>query len=223
MNAATATVAIAGPAGRISTAYDAPAGPVRGVAVIAHPHPLHGGTRDNKVVQTLARALVAEGYACWRPNFRGVGDTQGTHDNGDGETDDLVAVVRHARAEAGEALPLVLGGFSFGSFVQSRVARRLADEGRPAGRLVLVGVAASRFTVETVPEDSLVIHGEVDDVVPLSAVLDWARPLGVPVVVVPGTGHFFHGRLNLLRRLVRESIVGSPPAAPTAGAGEGDR
>ena len=124
---------------------------------------------------------------------------------------------------SGEALPLVLGGFSFGSFVQSRVARRLADEGRPAGRLVLVGVAASRFTVETVPEDSLVIHGEVDDVVPLSAVLDWARPLGVPVVVVPGTGHFFHGRLNLLRRLVRESIVGSPASAPTAGAGEVDR
>lgn len=219
MNAATETVAIAGPAGRISTAYDAPPGPVRGIAVIAHPHPLYGGTRDNKVVQTIARALVAEGFACWRPDFRGVGETEGTHDDGDGETEDLLAVVRHARAAAGEHLPLVLGGFSFGSFVQSRVARRLAEEGRPAWRLVLVGVAASRFTVETVPDDSLVIHGETDDVVPLSAVLDWARPMGLPVMVVPGTGHFFHGRLTLLKRLVSESIAGARPGTAPDDAG----
>ncbi len=213
MNAATETVAIAGPAGRISTAYDAPAGPPRGIAVIAHPHPLYGGTRDNKVVQTLARALLAEGYACWRPDFRGVGESEGAHDDGNGETEDLLAVVTHARAAAGDHLPLVLGGFSFGSFVQARVAQRLAQENRPADRMVLVGVAASRFTVEPVPAESLVIHGEVDDVVPLAAVFDWARPLELPVVVVPGTGHFFHGRLGLLKRLVRESIAGSPPGA----------
>lgn len=219
MNAATETVAIAGPAGRISTAYDAPAGATRGIALIAHPHPLFGGTRDNKVVQTLARALVAEGYACWRPDFRGVGETEGTHDDGEGETEDLLAVVAHARAAAGEGLPLVLGGFSFGSFVQARVAQRLEQEGHPADRMILVGVAASRFAVEAVPPESLVIHGEVDDVVPLAAVFDWARPLDLPVVVVPGAGHFFHGRLGLLKRLVRESILGSPPGADKAPAG----
>lgn len=223
MNAATETVAIAGPAGRISTAYDAPEGPARGIAVIAHPHPLYGGTRDNKVVQTLARALHAEGYACWRPDFRGVGESEGAHDDGEGETEDLLVVIEHARAAAGKDLPLVLGGFSFGSFVQTRAARRLADEGRPADRLVLVGVAASRFTVEPVPAESLVIHGEVDDVVPLAAVLDWARPLELPVVVVPGTGHFFHGRLGLLKRLVRESIAGSPPGAGATPASAGER
>lgn len=213
MNAATETVAIAGPAGRISTAYDAPAGTMRGIAVIAHPHPLYGGTRDNKVVQTIARALVAEGHACWRPDFRGVGESEGTHDEGRGETEDLLAVVAHARAAAGADLPLVLGGFSFGSFVQTRVARRLAGEGRPAARMILIGVAASRFAVEPVPAESLVIHGELDDVVPLAAVLDWARPLELPVVVIPGADHFFHRRLGLLKRLVRESIAGAPPGA----------
>lgn len=216
MNSATQSVAIPGPAGRISVACDAPTGPVRGVAVIAHPHPLYGGTRDNKVVQTLARALVAEGYQCWRPDFRGVGETEGVHDEGRGETEDLLAVVAHARTQASAGLPLVLGGFSFGSFVQARVAQRLAHDGHPAARLVLVGVAASRFTVEAVPEDTLVIHGEIDDVVPLTAVFDWARPLGVPVVVLPGTGHFFHGRLGVLRRLVQETIAGAPPRAADA-------
>lgn len=219
MNAATETVAIAGSAGRISTAYDAPAGTVRGIAVIAHPHPLHGGTRDNKVVQTLARALVAEGYACWRPDFRGVGESDGAYDDGKGETEDLLAVVAHARAAAGAALPLVLGGFSFGSFVQTRVAQRLEQDGRPADRMVLVGVAASRFAVEPIPAESLVIHGELDDVVPLGAVFDWARPLELPIVVIPGAGHFFHRRLGLLKRLVRESILGSPPGADKAPAG----
>ena len=211
MNAATETVAIAGGAGRISTAYDAPDGAPRGIAVIAHPHPLYGGTRDNKVVQTIARALVAQGYACWRPDFRGVSESEGTHDDGNGETEDLLAVVAHARATAGAALPLVLGGFSFGSFVQTRVAQRLAQAGQPADRMVLVGVAASRFAVEPIPPESLVIHGELDDVVPLGAVFEWARPLDLPIVVVPGADHFFHRRLGLLKRLVRESIVGSPP------------
>jgi alpha/beta superfamily hydrolase len=213
MNAGTTSVAIAGPVGRIDTALDA-AGPApRGIAVIAHPHPLYGGTRDNKVVQTLARALHAEGYSCWRPNFRGVGDSDGKHDEGNGETDDLLAVVEHARRVDGEALPLVLAGFSFGAFVQTRVAARLETLGRPAGRLVLVGVAVTRFAAAAIPAESLVIHGERDDVVPLAAVLDWARALDLPVVVVPGADHFFHRRLTLIKRLVRQSIAGAPPGA----------
>jgi alpha/beta superfamily hydrolase len=208
MNPSTRSVAVDGPAGRIDVAVDRPdEGSPRGLAVIAHPHPLYGGTRDNKVVQTIARALLALGHACWRPDFRGVGATEGTYDEGRGETDDLLAVVAAARASepGGDGLPLVLAGFSFGSFVQSRVARRLAEAGTPASRLVFVGTAASRFEVEPVPADTIVIHGEVDDTVPLSSVLDWARPQELPVVVIPGADHFFHRKLTGLKQLlVRE-------------------
>ncbi len=209
MNPATRIVGVAGPAGRIDVALDRPeAGvPVRGLAVVAHPHPLYGGTRDNKVVQTLARALLALGHVCWRPDFRGVGESEGGHDAGIGETEDLLAVVEAARAAEpdGGSMPLVLAGFSFGSFVQSRVAQRLAAAGRPASRLVLVGVATSRFDVVPVPADTLVIHGEVDDTVPLSSVLDWARPQELPVIVIPGADHFFHRKLTGLKQLlVRE-------------------
>ena len=209
MNPGTRIVGIDGPAGRIDVAVDRPdAGtPLRGIAVVAHPHPLYGGTRDNKVVQTLARALLALGHVCGRPDFRGVGATEGTYDEGRGETEDLLAVIAAARAAEpdGDTLPLVLAGFSFGSFVQSRAARRLADAQRPASRLVFVGTAASRFDVEPVPPDTLVIHGEVDDTVPLSAVLDWARPQELPVVVIPGADHFFHRKLTGLKQLlVRE-------------------
>lgn len=209
MTPATRLVGIDGPVGRIDTAVDTPAqGTVRGLAVIAHPHPLFGGTRDNKVVQTLARALLALGYVCWRPDFRGVGATQGTYDEGRGETEDLLAVVAAARADApgGESLPLVLAGFSFGTFVQSRVAQRLADAGRPASRLVFVGTAASRFEVAPVPGDTVVIHGEQDDTVPLSSVLDWARPQELPVVVIPGADHFFHRKLTGLKQLLLQML-----------------
>lgn len=209
MNPGTRIVGIDGPAGRIDVAVDRPeAEPARGLAVVAHPHPLYGGTRDNKVVQTLARALLALGHVCWRPDFRGVGASAGTYDEGRGETDDLLAVVAAARAAepGGDALPLVLAGFSFGSAVQSRVARRLAEAQRPATRMVFVGTAASRFEVEPVPADTLVIHGEVDDTVPLSSVLDWARPQELPVVVIPGADHFFHRKLTGLKQLLMREL-----------------
>jgi alpha/beta superfamily hydrolase len=210
MNASTRSFTIPGPVGPIEVALDLPAGPASGVAVIAHPHPLYGGTRDNKVVQTVARALRATGRACWRPNFRGVGETAGEWDEGRGETEDLLAVVQAALAHdsAASAAPgsLILAGFSFGSFVQSRVAARLREQGRPPKRMILVGTAASRFTVESVPPDSVVIHGELDDTVPLQAVFDWARPLDVPVIVIPGADHFFHRRLPVIKRLVIEAI-----------------
>lgn len=209
MNPGTRIVAVDGPAGRIDVAVDRPdSGPVRGLAVVAHPHPLYGGTRDNKVVQTLARALLALGQVCWRPDFRGVGASEGTYDEGRGETEDLLAVVAAARAAepGGDALPLVLAGFSFGSAVQSRVARRLAEAQRPATRLVFVGTATSRFEVEPVPADTLVIHGEVDDTVPLSSVLDWARPQELPVVVIPGADHFFHHKLTGLKQLLMREL-----------------
>lgn len=214
MNAATELLAIEGPAGALDVAFDPAVGPVRGFAVIAHPHPLHGGTRDNKVVQTLARALARLGYACWRPNFRGVGASAGTYDEGRGETDDLLAVAafarRHASVSALDNPLLVLAGFSFGGFVQTRVAQRLEQPAMPAPRLVLVAPAVTRFEADRVPPDTLIVHGDEDDVIPLAAVMDWARAQDLPVTVVPGTGHFFHGRLPLLQRIVQNSLAAAP-------------
>jgi len=187
---------IGGPAGNIETDINDPGAARRGIALIAHPNPVQGGTKDNKVVTTLAKAFFALGYLTARPNFRGVGASEGSHDEGRGETDDLLAVAGHLTRQYGD-LSFALAGFSFGSFVQTRVAKRLKVD-----RMVLVGAAVSRFPSETVPPDTLVIHGEHDEVVPLGAVLDWARPQGLPVVVVPGGEHFFHGRLNLLADIV---------------------
>ncbi len=187
---------VKGGAGDIEIDLNDPGGERRGIALIAHPNPVQGGTKDNKVVTTLAKVFFTLGYVAVRPNFRGVGASEGEHDQGRGESDDLVAVAAFLEARYGGAA-LILAGFSFGSFVQTRVAQRVKAE-----RIVLVGPAVNRFPTETVPADTLVIHGEEDDVVPLSDVLDWARPQALPIVVVPGTGHFFHGRLNLLAQIV---------------------
>jgi hypothetical protein len=197
---------IAGGAGRIDTLIDLPQ-QVRGIALVTHPHPLFGGTRDNKVAQTLAKALRDLGYAALRPNFRGVGASAGEHDGGPGETEDMRLVIDWARRRFGE-LPLMLAGFSFGACVQTHVAQRLAEAGAPARGITLVGTAAGlvtggrSYSTEAVPADTLVIHGELDDTVPLANVMDWARPQDLPVVVVPGADHFFHRRLHLLRALV---------------------
>ena len=220
MNITTRTLLIPGPAGAIDVALDLPASAPIGCAVIAHPHPLYHGTRDNKVAQTLARALVASGFAAWRPNFRGVGASEGAHDEGRGETDDLLTVAAHARSELGHPGPLVLAGFSFGAFVQTRVAAELADSGTPAALLVMVGPAVGRTIESVVAPETLVIHGEVDETVPLANVLDWARPLEIPVVVIPGADHFFHRKLTLLKRLVGHAllpIVQAVQTGPDAG------
>ncbi len=203
MNAQTERLSHTGPAGRIEVLRDRPdhALPARGTAVIAHPHPLYGGTMDNKVVQTLARAFVACGFVAVRFNFRGVGATEGVHDDGRGELEDMLAVVQQAAPEG----PIALAGFSFGAFVASHAVARLWSA-RQVERVVLVGTAASRFTVAELPPEahlaSLVVHGEQDDTVPLASVMDWARPQTLPVTVVPGGGHFFHGQLPLLKDLV---------------------
>jgi len=205
MNAHTQKNSIAGPAGALEVALDVPTGTSRGVAVIAHPHPQFGGTLDNKVVQTVARAFTQAGWTAVRFNFRGVGGSEGVYDEGRGEVEDMLAVVQHA-APAGE---LALAGFSFGAFVTSQVFARLQSE-RAVAKLVLVGTAASRFAVapiaESAHEQTLVVHGELDDTVPLQAVLDWARPQLLPVTVVPGGGHFFHGQLPLLKSLVARHL-----------------
>lgn len=214
MNPHTQTFMMEGPAGAIDVAWDGPPGEAVGVALVAHPHPLYGGTRDNKVVQTIARALLAEGFAVWRPNFRGVGGTAGEHDEGRGETDDLMAVLQHMRADArySEAARarLVLAGFSFGSFVQTRLAQRLAERGEAPAAMVLVGPAAQRFDLVPVPANTLVVHGELDELVPLQAVFDWARPQELAVVVLPGADHFFHRRLTQLKALVSAFVARAP-------------
>jgi len=184
---------------------------------VAHPHPLFGGTLDNKVAQTLARAWLQLGYVSVRPNFRGVGQTAGAHDNGIGETDDLLAVLAHFRTELAQqmgveehALLLALAGFSFGAAVAARCALALQQQGVVLQHLTLVGTAVTRFEAPQIKpsnapplaETMLVLHGEQDDVVPLQAVLDWARPQQLPVVVFPGAGHFFHGLLLPLRAWV---------------------
>ena len=202
----TLPLQIAGPAGALQCAIDLPpAGTLlRGNALLCHPHPLHGGSMDNKVVITLARAFLQLGYRVMRFNFRGAGGSAGHWDEGRGEIDDALAAAAHLR-QAYPGLPLALGGFSFGGYVAAQVADRLAASD-PVQRLVLVGPAVSRFTLPLrVAADTLVIHGESDEVVPLSATLDWARPQVLPVIVLPGVGHFFHGQLALLKSQVLQA------------------
>jgi alpha/beta superfamily hydrolase len=193
-------VFIDGDAGRIETVVDLPADSAdtapRGLALVAHPHPLYGGSLDNKVAQTLARTFVDLNYVALRPNFRGVGGSEGAHDDGEGESDDLVKVLDYAVARFG-VLPIVLSGFSFGARVQTRVAKRV-----DAFRLALVAIAV-RAGTEPVPQDSIVIHGDKDETVPLADVLEWAQPIELPIVVVPGADHFFHRRLHIIRSIIQ--------------------
>jgi alpha/beta superfamily hydrolase len=202
-----------GAAGAIEVAETRPMN-VRAVAVVAHPHPLFGGTMDNKVVTTVAKAFVDAGIATFRFNFRGVGASAGTHDEGRGEADDMLAVVAHARHEASH-VPLYLAGFSFGGAVAVRASERVDFE-----RLVLVAPGFRRITAKGMgeapdPDDpglgsagrhdsgnTVVIHGDVDETVPLSDSISWATPREVPVVVVPGGEHFFHRKLHILRAVV---------------------
>ena len=214
MNSKTQKTVVTGPAGSIEAVVDAPelapgVAP-RGVVVIAHPHPLFGGTMDNKVVQTLARAFVQCGWQAVRFNFRGVGATEGVYDEGRGELQDLLAVVQQVAPQG----TLALAGFSFGAFVTSHAVQTLWPQ-RAIEKIVLVGTAASRFAVADIPPEAhahtLTLHGEQDDTVPLAAVMDWARPQTLPVTVIPGGGHFFHGQLPLLK-----SLVVRPLRAPAA-------
>lgn len=205
MNSRTQRLQLQGEAGAIELLRDDPAAAPVGTAFIAHPHPLFGGTMDNKVVQTLARAFVQGGWTAVRFNFRGVGASAGGHDEGGGEAQDMLFLVRTLAPQGS----LAIAGFSFGAFVASRVLHSLWGS-REIGKVVLVGTAASRFEVSDIPPDAhdrtLVVHGEEDDTVPLAAVLQWARPQTLPVTVVPGGGHFFHGQLPLLKSMVARHL-----------------
>jgi alpha/beta superfamily hydrolase len=233
MNSRTQVMTIAGLVGPIQISIDLPdelkadpAFPIRGLALVAHPHPLLGGTMDNKVAQTMARAFNQLGYVSVRPNFRGVGETAGVHDDGRGELEDLLHISDWMRTpsswmnlpitqtqawvNAANDLPFVVSGFSFGSFVGSHLIQRLADLGRPAERLVMVGSAAGKWELAPVPADTILIHGELDETIPLMDVLDWARPQELIVQVVPGADHFFHRRLHLIRNIITGAWLGMP-------------
>ena len=193
-----------GPVGQLEGLLHLPEGAPRAIAVVAHPLPTLYGTMDNKVVTTLAKTFAELSFVALRFNFRGVGNSAGEFDGGDGEVEDVLAVVRHARHEYGD-LPLILSGFSFGGYVQARAAQSLHPQ-----RLVLVAPAVGRFIMPAVPPDTLLIHGDQDDVVPLEKVMQWAKPQHLPIVIVPGTGHFFHGRLNDLKEIVRLNFIEHP-------------
>ena len=215
MNSQTQKSVVQGAAGAIELALDKHVGDAapKGVVVIAHPHPLFGGTMDNKVVQTLARAFTQCGWTAVRFNFRGVGGTAGVHDEGRGELDDMLAVVASAAPQG----QICLAGFSFGAFVTTHAFERLGPT-RQIDKLVLVGTSVSRSVAAPIDPaahlKTLVVHGEQDDTVALAAVMDWARPQALPVTVVPGGGHFFHGQLPLLRNLVVRHLSSTLPAQP---------
>ena len=211
MPAYTETITFDGLAGVIDCALDWPEGAPTGWALVLHPNPAQGGTRDNKVVTTIARACVQHGLLAIRPNFRGIGSSGGAFDHGKGELLDMAALVEQFRVRYPEiaAMPWVLGGFSFGTSIAVQLyAKWDRLQKNLPNIVVLTGSAALRFRHSDVkaPEDALVIHGEVDEVVPLSEVMDWARPLGMPVVVIPEAGHFFHGKLLVLRQLVQTRL-----------------
>jgi alpha/beta superfamily hydrolase len=208
-----ASSTIDGPAGLLEVVVEEPASAPVGLVVIAHPHPLKGGTMDNKVVHTVSRAFVLAGWRAVRFNFRGIGRSEGAWDEGRGETMDMLAVVAHHLTDpALRGLPLALAGFSFGGFVAAQAHARLAQAAadQPSvqvpSQLVLISPATTNFEVPLVPAHTLVVEGEQDDVVPLASILDWARPQGLPVTVVPGTGHFFHGQLPRLREVVAHHL-----------------
>ena len=190
-----------GDAGKMQCLLDLPDDAPRGIALVAHPHPLYGGTMENKVAQTLARTFVTLGYAVARFNFRGVGESEGVYDDGKGEVDDMAIMYEHMRARYPN-LPVTLAGFSFGTFVQAQFALRLEAEGRAPERLVLVGTAAGKWPMPAVPQDTILIHGEQDDTITMQQVFDWARPLDIPVTIIPGADHFFHRKLGHIKNLV---------------------
>jgi uncharacterized protein len=208
----TSTATYTGPAGRIEAVIDAPRGEMVGICVVAHPHPLVGGNAEHKIPATLARLFQRHGWLAVRPNFRGVGGTEGKHDAGIGETEDLLAVIDALRREH-PGMPLALAGFSFGAFVHAHVAQRLAEAGIRPACTILVGIPSGQvkaqryYDTPAAPRDALVIHGEQDEVVELSAVMDWARPQRLPVVVLSGANHFLTGSFNAFTATVERHLA----------------
>ena len=209
MNINSQTKLISTKSGLLEAVVDQPRNPLenesRGYAILSHPHPLHGGTMENKVVQTMARAFAYAGWTVIRFNFRGVGKSEGTFDHAVGETEDLLNIISELAPDG----PISLGGFSFGAAVTCRAVEKI-KETRDIRKIVLVGLAVSRFEAPEIDTkyqlDTLVLHGEDDDTVDLQSVMSWAKPQVLPVTVIPQTGHFFHGQLSLLKGLILRHV-----------------
>lgn len=203
MSAVTQKFFIDGPAGRLETVLGEPQSVPKGIAVIAHPHPLHGGTMDNKIVHTLFTTLLELGFITAKFNFRGVGLSEGQFNHGSGEIDDVLAVTHTLREQFAHQvtdIPLLLAGFSFGGAIQLHVAKQLAPE-----FLILVAPSVVNLKAPPVPETTrcaLIVQGDKDDIVLPEAVLTWAAPVSQPIVFIPGAGHFFHGKLTILKQLI---------------------
>jgi len=193
---------IPAPSGVLQGVVHTPQGEPRAIAIVAHPLPTMGGTMDNKIVTTLAKTFVELGFIAVRFNFRGVGESDGSFDEGNGEVDDVLNVTHYAIHEFGK-LPLILAGFSFGGYVQARAADQLHPN-----KLVLIAPAVGRFAMPQVKADTLVIMGEKDEIIPLADLLDWARPQQLPIVVVPEATHFFHGHLQQIKSIVSQHFAG---------------
>lgn len=201
MNADTKLFFVTGNAGNLECALDLPKTEPAGIAILAHPHPLYGGTMSNKVVQMMARSFIGLDYVVVRMNFRGVGKSEGAHDFGNGETDDMAVLLDYIQGKY-PGLPVVLGGFSFGTYIQSRLQQKMAAEGNSPERMVFVSTTAGKWAAEKIPENTLLIHGELDEVVPLRDVFTWARPQDLSVVVVAGADHLFNHKLHHIRHII---------------------
>lgn len=221
MNKSAEKFTLTGGAGQMEGLIDHPKTAPRGIALVAHPHPLYGGTMDNKVAVTLARTFVGLGYVVARINFRGVGASEGVHDHGAGETDDM-AVLHGYMTERFPGLPVALSGFSFGTFVQSMLRLRLVEAGTPPERMVLIGSAAGKWAMADIPSDTILIHGENDDTIPLKDVLDWLRPQDISVIVIPGADHFFHRKLQHIKSWVTQLWQRGPQEGAETDAADAD-
>lgn len=188
-------------AGKIETVIDDPETQRCGLMLIAHPHPLHGGSLDNKVVTTLAKTALQQGWVAVRPNFRGVGMSEGVFDQGVGETEDMLAVVRFVEKSYPD-LPWGLAGFSFGAYVQHRVRQQMS-----AQCLILIAPAVTMYVFDPVPADTVVIFGDADELIPPTAMQQWADAQHVRVKRIPAAGHFFHGKLKELQQVFNEACA----------------
>ena len=201
----SARLDIPGPAGVLQAIVEDVGDEAQAFAVVCHPHPLYGGTMDNKVVVSVARALHEVSVSTVRFNFRGVGASAGSYDEGRGELADALAVADWAQGRRPD-LPLIAAGFSFGSYIALKLALV-----RRVRHLFMVAPPVSRFAVTELarPDCPLtVVQGDADEVVPPAEVLAWAAGLepAPSLHVVPGCGHFFHGKLIELKRIVEDEI-----------------
>jgi len=202
---------IPGPVGQIEVFVDYPQGEVKGFAVICHPHPLQGGTPQHKVPALLAQILVENGCVVYRPSFRGSGQSEGVHDEGHGETDDVLKVIHHARLQH-VGLPFYAGGFSFGAHVMAKCYDALPSELRSI-QTILCGLPTAtvagvrHYQTPEIKGDILFIHGEADDVTILSDMIAWAKPQRHLVTVLPGANHFFTGYLKQLRIAIARFLL----------------